>query len=53
MTEIDRLTGKKYEKLFVWELDPSIKRKEMFSQFYILAITFIALCIGGYLNQTR
>jgi len=31
MTEIDRLTGKKYEKLFVWELDPSIKRKEMFS----------------------
>ena len=31
LSEIDRLSGKKYEKLFVWELDPIIKKRETIS----------------------
>lgn len=31
LSEIDRLSGIKYEKLFVWELDPIFKKKETFS----------------------
>ncbi len=31
LSEIERLSAKKYEKLFVWELDPIIKKRETFS----------------------
>lgn len=47
LTELERLKDKKYERLLVWEADPSIKRSEANQQFLWILFAIITLYLAG------
>ena len=47
LAELERLKDKKYERLLVWEADPSIKRSEANWQFFWILIAVISLYLAG------
>jgi len=47
LSELNRLENKKFERLLVWEEDPSKRRNEANKQLLWMFLAILALFIGG------